>query len=865
MAPLHAAAHGAGLSLEERISARRAIEEVYWQHRIWPAANPGVKPPLEAMLPESTLRQQVEDSLRLSEALAGRWQRPITADDLQAELDRMIAESRDLELLAELFAAVGNDPLLAAECLARPLLAERAAHKAFAKDAELHGELQRQVTAELEAYRCGLPLDRGSGTYREMEWVRSGQDRPRWELMAEEGAERRLILDPAAWQQLSSQLETLVGKAAPGELGPLRDDDESYAASTLLERTEGRVLIATVSWSKPSFDQWWQEHRSDFAPQSSTDGGSYQLTPFAATAPAVAGWTATDLTSIGMPAGRAYHSAVWTGSEMIVFGGTDGAGVFYNGGHYSPATNSWIGLPSLNHPDGRAHHSAVWTGERMLVFGGWGASGALDTGGRYNPVAREWYTMAGLGGPSARYAHSAVWNGVFMVVYGGFNGNSYPSDGSLYLASNAWLAMNTNGAPGGRIGHIAVECTTLDDPVMVVWGGENASGPLANGARFVRSSLSWTAMASNGAPSARTNLSGVWGGALDVYRKVLLWGGNNGSIDINFGMAYDPMADDWEMLPQSTLEGRQGHSAVWTGYTMIVWGGASGSTLYGNGGIYNPINKSWRTVTGTGAPSARKGHTAVWRRQGDGQAGQMIVWGGNDGSYTKTGGVCTPNGSLVFAMNPPTFEVTRGGTVTDAVHALLLPLNGMSASLTVSEELPLLNCIYEHNPLIAGVNGFDWTSVDAEVDEYFVAGDYPVTFSGDSGDTTFTHEVTLRVQDFDVTCTSTVLTIPSGTSAEISCGVISENWFVDPVYLSCRESLATCDFAETTITPLANSTTGTTVTIDAIIDLGSFTQHMRADANGATRFFDLQIIVTQGIFSDDFETGNTSKWSVATP
>lgn len=36
------------LTFEDRIEAQRAIEQVYWRHRIWPQNNPAPKPSLEA-------------------------------------------------------------------------------------------------------------------------------------------------------------------------------------------------------------------------------------------------------------------------------------------------------------------------------------------------------------------------------------------------------------------------------------------------------------------------------------------------------------------------------------------------------------------------------------------------------------------------------------------------------------------------------------------------------------------------------------------------------------------------------------------------------------------------------------------------
>ena len=74
---------------------------------------------------QAQLEKKVTDYLRKSQALENSWQRPITADELQAEMDRMAQHTRQPEVLRELFAALGNDPFVIAECLVRPLLAER--------------------------------------------------------------------------------------------------------------------------------------------------------------------------------------------------------------------------------------------------------------------------------------------------------------------------------------------------------------------------------------------------------------------------------------------------------------------------------------------------------------------------------------------------------------------------------------------------------------------------------------------------------------------------------------------------------------------------------------------------------------------
>jgi hypothetical protein len=68
---------------------------------------------------------------------------------------------------------------------------------------------------------------------------------------------------------------------------------------------------------------------------------------------------------------------------MIVWGGGDGGGSFNTGGRYNPGSDSWTATNTNNAPEARFNHTAVWTGSEMIVFAGVGPSGELNTGGRY--------------------------------------------------------------------------------------------------------------------------------------------------------------------------------------------------------------------------------------------------------------------------------------------------------------------------------------------------------------------------------------------------------------------------------------------------------------------------------------------------
>src|SRR5438445_13457000 len=52
------------LTFQERVAYQRAIEDVYWRHRIWPKENPDPKPSLDAVISQAQLEQKVEDYLR---------------------------------------------------------------------------------------------------------------------------------------------------------------------------------------------------------------------------------------------------------------------------------------------------------------------------------------------------------------------------------------------------------------------------------------------------------------------------------------------------------------------------------------------------------------------------------------------------------------------------------------------------------------------------------------------------------------------------------------------------------------------------------------------------------------------------------
>src|SRR5438093_8644958 len=349
------------LRFEERVFYHRAIEEVYWRHRIWPKERSDLKPSLDAVISQAQIEKKVRNYLRNSQALADYSQRPLTTEQLQAEMDRMAQNTRQPEVLQELFEALGNDPFVIAECLARPILAERLlAHPAVERVKQQSRTFDQTVAVGVD---YTLPA----------------------------------ISDPSG-----------------GCIG------DTWTPTNLTGAPDGRVSHTAV-WTGSEMIVWGGDNC--FLSCDVNTVGRYN--------PSTDSWTATSTTNA--PDGRHSHTAVWTGTEMIVWDGFNlGIGILNTGGRYDPATDSWVATSTTNAPESRTYHTAVWTGTEMIVWGGSDDANHLNTGGRYNPANDSWMATSTTNAPDARRFHTAVWTGSEMIVCGGWDWNGLFNTGGKY-------------------------------------------------------------------------------------------------------------------------------------------------------------------------------------------------------------------------------------------------------------------------------------------------------------------------------------------------------------------------------------------------------------------------------------------------
>ena len=337
-------------------------------------------------------------------------------------------------------------------------------------------------------------------------------------------------------------------------------------------------------------------------------------------------WSPTTLT--GAPSTRASHTAVLTGTRMIVWGGNSGGTVLNTGGRYDPVTDTWAATTTTGAPVTRNLHTAVWTGTVMIVWGGTNLGDELNSGGRYDPVANTWAATTTTGAPVDRRSHTAVWTGTRMIVWGGSDDPSLAplNTGGLYdPIANLWTATSTTGAPTARTAHEAVWTGTR----MIVWGGSDGTMVFPNtGARYDPAANTWQAMTTISAPAGRPTFTATWTGTF-----MFVWGGFvSGPLDT--GGRYDPVGDDWFAVTSvGAPPARSAHTAVWTGSRVIIWGGGATGANTNTGGQYDPVGNFWAPTTTAGAPGPRRDHTAVWT------GSRMIVWGGTSNpDYFNTGG-----------------------------------------------------------------------------------------------------------------------------------------------------------------------------------------------------------------------------------
>ena len=289
-------------------------------------------------------------------------------------------------------------------------------------------------------------------------------------------------------------------------------------------------------------------------------------------------WVLNTVSTSGVPI-MYYHCGVWTGTKMVVYNNTN---LCYS---YDTLANSWT-TSSANTVAGflgRDNATAVWTGTELIIWGGRNPNtlAVYQNGCKYNPTTDTWTAIADA--PEKRWMHSAVWTGNKMIIWGG-NDETYGvqlSTGMIYDAgTNAWSYISSFGAPSARRQATAVWTGTK----MIVFGGEQFNGTstwLSDGKIYDLAGNSWGVMASH---YTVTTPSACWDGTSMIYS------GSQQNAGYLYGAKYNITGNTWTPLP-GTINSIPRYTSVWTGNFMLCWGSGYSAKFYpnvGSGDAFSP-------------------------------------------------------------------------------------------------------------------------------------------------------------------------------------------------------------------------------------------------------------------------------------
>jgi hypothetical protein len=333
------------------------------------------------------------------------------------------------------------------------------------------------------------------------------------------------------------------------------------------------------------------------APMTSTTTSSAPLVPGELPPPDTAvanpGWGRLDPGPL-LP--RDGYSVVWTGDEMIVWGGRvpESEPVYADGAAYDPAAQSWRVLAPAPIA-GRDDHVAVWTGDEMIV---WGAAGGAPNGAAYDPSTDTWRPIA----PSpldSLTVYAGVWIGDEMFVYGN------TPDGAFAAAydpvTDTWRPILTRSL---RSTNSVVPIVLWTGEVVVVLDRVPGVQDLPFGL-YDPESNSWregTTDVFRAQGLGATTLDGL------VYVGNYYPGhGTNPAFWARGGMAtYDAEQDQWTLRAPFPVEGCEGLPTL-LGLDRLLFESHCGVMA-----LYDPATDAWTTVPTPTATTTQLAQGLVW-------------------------------------------------------------------------------------------------------------------------------------------------------------------------------------------------------------------------------------------------------------
>jgi hypothetical protein len=305
---------------------------------------------------------------------------------------------------------------------------------------------------------------------------------------------------------------------------------------------------------------------------------------------------------------RIGHSVVWTGEEMVVWGGevSDGGMKLGDGAAFDPVSATWRSIAASPLAP-RNGHIGVWAGEEMLIVGGRDERDAAA----YDPVADTWRPIASAPIPRDSFIGTDesvgwVWNGTELVVW-----DVHSDDIAAYDPNrDVWRMLPEVGIDG--------------DTAVLRWAGDLLYA-------FADSGLSYPSDTALG--GARLNQEGGWEPVpsaefstesliIGADATLTAWAGDRfiaWSSDGSEGktLTLVPGADAWTETDPVPIPPCEGQGEPIQAGDLVVAFGWCGTNI----AVLDPSAGRWTSDTVTDYPTA--GNT-VWT--GD----EILNWGAGD-------------------------------------------------------------------------------------------------------------------------------------------------------------------------------------------------------------------------------------------
>jgi hypothetical protein len=390
-----------------------------------------------------------------------------------------------------------------------------------------------------------------------------------------------------------------------------------------------------------------------------------------------------------------------SGNRLLVFGGRDFAGQAF-GDLWQLSLDgepAWSELATGGDaPSPRADAGACFDDARgiLVVFGGEDGDGNLVDGNIYqidlrqpDPAWSQWAPADLAPSPRRGLVMCDVPGSDGLVVFGGNDGNGDLADACLMsYGSHEWTALDGTGDTPPPVSH-ALGAYDPDDDVLLVWGGSGSDGEvralaLATGAWTIAPNTNWQP-----APEGHTHPTGAWTGGGQFL--ALDGDGNSQFYEFHYLPGSGSYWQDWRG-PGAAADISYGCTFVYDREDDVAFL-ADGLNLYDEpvqstwsyafGGRKGWSNTFFSSLTGNYNPPVSR-HAAVW----DQKRRRMLVFGGLDAANARQNSVYvmqdTLDGSycwrqLATAGTPPT---GRYGTaaIYDPVGDRLLVFGGSDVS-----------------------------------------------------------------------------------------------------------------------------------------------------------------------------------------